>query len=143
MVISLLALVLAGSAAGSAADDGCLSCHAHTATAAAHAALLPVHVDRVARCVECHRGEPAAAREVAAAHGNGPSALLADEAVAAACVGCHLAGSVAGTEPIVRGGRSYLERGCQLCHLGARGLGHRQAFGPPLTGIGARGAEYL
>lgn len=120
--------------------DGCTSCHASTATVAAHAALLPKHTQ--ATCTACHRGDKNA-RDKAAAHAMGPEELLAKERTGAACVVCHVAGSVAGTEAIVSGGKIYLSRGCGFCHAGAMGLGYYGAFAPPLFAVGARGSQYL
>jgi hypothetical protein len=131
--------VLAWLAAAPGAD-GCVSCHAETATVAVHAALLPRHAK--VSCLGCHRGN-GEAREKVAAHGFGVDELLFAERTGAACVACHVAGSVPGTEAIARGGRSYLERGCGFCHAGALGLGYVGAFAPPLFAVGSRGSEYL
>lgn len=138
LVVAVLAVFASATSATEA--DGCTSCHANTATIAVHAALLPKHAS--ATCVACHRGN-GTSRDKTAAHANGPDELLAKERTGAACVVCHIAGSVAGTEAIVTGGRAYLSRGCNFCHLGAKGLGYAGVFAPPLFAIGGRGSAYL
>jgi hypothetical protein len=129
-LISGVFLVLLASAPDA---SGCVSCHVHTATIAAHASLSPKHTQL--SCVSCHRGI-GSAKEKNAAHASGPDELLSGDRTGAACVGCHIAGSVPGTEAVIRGGKIFLERGCNYCHATAK-------LGVPLNAAGGRGSEYL
>lgn len=85
--------------------------------------------------MSCHRGV-GTAKDKAAGHGQGPDELLRDARTGAACVTCHIAGGVPGTEAVIAGGKIYLERGCNYCHATAK-------LGVPLIAAGARGSGYL
>jgi hypothetical protein len=118
MPIAPLVFVLVHATGPAAPDaEACARCHVNTASVAVHAA----HAKIETTCSGCHRaGSPESA-----------------------CVVCHVAGSVAGTETLIRGGRIYLERGCALCHRAMYGLGNPAAFAPPLHAIASRGEAYL
>lgn len=123
--------------------ERCTACHAHTATAAAHVALFPVHGFARSRCARCHGGDPSKA-DVTAAHPKaGPDEILTSSRAEAACASCHVPGSVQGMDAVVRGAATYLELGCAFCHQTPRSPGALIPLGPPLTTIGHRGSRYL
>lgn len=120
----------------------CVPCHQNIAQSADHQKVTAAHKTPVS-CVSCHRGsEQAATSSIAAHDAAGPNEVLRGRAIGAACVQCHVAGSLPETESVVRGGQVYLELGCRQCHL-ASGFGALDAFAPPLDTIGFRGRDAL
>ncbi len=111
-----------------------------------HGPGIGVHRPEKFGCSSCHGGNGHAldpdSAHMLANHG-GVDPLMREPHIQASCARCHVPGSTAGQDSLVRGTRLYLGLGCAVCHPLTEGGRGGWDFGPDLTGIGRKSLDYL